>query len=275
MSQNPLQKYFRQPKLSVGLPSKGIFAAPDTINGDPSHLTVFAMTGMDEILLKTPDALFTGESTVKVIESCCPSIKDGWSVSSIDLDHLLIAIRIATYGNTMTLEHTCANCGTENEYDVDLGPMIDHFDQSEYKSNVEMGEITIKLRPLTYKEMTFYNLENFKLQKQLIQAAQNFDNEENQKTINSLYAQVADIQTQMLMSSVEKVIIPDGVVDNQQYIKEWLANSETEMFEKIKECIEENRKHWKIPSVPVQCTNCGTAANLEITMDQANFFVRK
>lgn len=275
MSQNPLQKYFRQPKLSVGLPSKGIFAAPDTINGDPNHLTVYAMTGMDEILLKTPDALFTGESTVKVIESCCPAIKNGWSVSSIDLDHLLIAIRIATYGNTMTLEHTCANCGTENEYDVDLSPMIDHFDQSEYKSVIEMGEITIKLRPLTYKEMTHFNLENFKLQKQLVQAAQNFDNEENQKTINDLYAQVANLQTQMLMKSVDSVTIPEGNVDNEQYIKEWLANSETEMFEKIKECIEENRKVWKIPTVPVQCTNCGTGANLEITMDQANFFVRK
>lgn len=275
MSQNPLQKYFRQPKLSVGLPSKGIFAAPDTFNGDPNHLTVYAMTGMDEILLKTPDALFTGESTVKVIESCCPSVKDGWSVSSIDLDHLLIAIRIATYGNEMTLEHTCANCTTENEYDINLSPMIDHFDQAEYKSLVEVGEIKIKLRPLTYKEMTHFNLENFKLQKQLIQAAQNFDSQENQKSINDLYSQVADLQTQMLMKSVDSVIIPEGTVDNEQFIKEWLANSETEMFEKIKECIDENRKVWKIPTVPVQCTNCGTPANLEITMDQANFFVRK
>jgi len=63
MSQNPLQKYFRQPKLSVSLPSKGRFAPPDVITGDPNNLSVFAMTGMDEIVLKTPDSLFTGESS--------------------------------------------------------------------------------------------------------------------------------------------------------------------------------------------------------------------
>ena len=57
MAQNPLQQYFRQPKIFIGLPSKGIFNKVGSVQGDVTHMPVFGMTGMDEILLKTPDAL--------------------------------------------------------------------------------------------------------------------------------------------------------------------------------------------------------------------------
>lgn len=275
MSQNPLQKYFRQPKLSITLPSRGRFAPPDAITGDPNNLSVFAMTGMDEIVLKTPDSLFTGESTVRVIQSCCPEIKDAWHVSAIDLDHLLMSIRIATYGNLMTVEHTCGNCGTENEYDIDLRPLIDHFDRAEYKNTIEVNDLTIKLRPLFYKEMTEINLENFKIQKRLVAAAQNFDQPENQKIVNECYRQIADLQNQMFLKSIESVTAPDTIVTDQKFISEWVQNSESELFDGIRKLIEDNKKVWKIPSVNVQCSNCNTPAELEINMDQANFFVKK
>jgi hypothetical protein len=275
MSQNPLQKYFRQPKLTVSLPSKGRFAPPDVITGDPNNLSVFAMTGMDEIVLKTPDSLFTGESTVNVIQSCCPAIQDAWQVSAIDLDHLLMSIRIATYGNLMTVEHTCGNCSTENEYDIDLRPLIDHFDRAEYFNTIEVNDLTIKIRPLCYKEMTEINLENFKIQKKLVAAAQNFDEPENQKIVNDCYRQLADLQNQMFLKSIESVTAPDSVVTDQKFIEEWVKNSESNLFDGIRKLIEDNKKTWKIPTVKVQCSNCGTPAELEINMDQANFFVRK
>lgn len=275
MSQNPLQKYFRQPKLSVPLPSKGLFAPPDAISGDPNNLEIYAMTGMDEIILKTPDSLFTGESTVRVIQSCCPAIKDAWHVSAIDLDHLLMSIRIATYGNLMTVEHTCSNCGTENEYDIDLRPLIDHFDRSEYKNIVQVNELTVKIRPLFYKEMTEFNLKNFKIQKKLIAAAQNFDDPENQKIVNESYREIADLQNQMFLKSIESVTAPDTIVTDQKFIEEWVKNSESDLFDGIRKLIDDNKKIWKIPSVGVQCSNCGTSAELEVTMDQANFFVKK
>jgi hypothetical protein len=275
MNSNPLQKYFRQPKLYVSLPSKGAYLEPDILKGSAEDMPVFAMTGMDEILLKTPDALFNGESTAKVIQSCCPHITDGWKISAIDLDSLLIAIRIATYGNIMEIEHTCGNCATENEYDVDLGTLNNHFLNIEFNDTIIIGEITIKVRPLTYREMTTFNLENFTLQKKLMQAAQNFDEPENQKLVNELYTEIAGLQNKVFIQSIESVVVPDGKVDNPEFIQEWIKNSETELFEKIKQHIDENRKNWKLQSVAVECAACNAKANLEITMDQTNFFVRK
>lgn len=275
MNSNPLQKYFRQPKLYVSLPSKGAYLEPDILNGTAEDMPVFAMTGMDEILLKTPDALFNGESTAKVIQSCCPNITDGWKISAIDLDSLLIAIRIATYGNIMEIDHTCVNCGAENEYDVDLTTLNSHFLSIEFSDTIVIGEITIKVRPLTYREMTGFNLENYTLQKKLMQAAENFENPENQKLVNELYTEIAGLQNKVFIQSIESVIVPDGKVDDSAFIEEWIKNSETELFEKIKQHIDNNRKNWRLQPVAVECAACNTKANLEITMDQANFFVRK
>ena len=67
---------------------------------------VYPMTAKDEMLLKTPDALLNGEATVTVIQSCIPAIKNAWAMPSIDCDAALMTIRMATYGNKMTVPIT-------------------------------------------------------------------------------------------------------------------------------------------------------------------------
>ena len=112
---NPLSKYFRQPKLYIKLPSQGKWYGNNsfepTVTGE---IPVYAMTGKDELILKNPDGLLNGQSTVDVIQSCVPNIKNAWEISSLDLDMLLVAIRIATYGPNMDVGHVCPNCGVEN-----------------------------------------------------------------------------------------------------------------------------------------------------------------
>lgn len=104
-STNPLASFFRQPKIYVSLPSKGMFWTKESLEmTENGELPVYAMTAKDEIMLKTPDALISGQATVDVIQSCIPAIKDAWKMPSIDLDTILVAIRIATYGEKMDLE---------------------------------------------------------------------------------------------------------------------------------------------------------------------------
>jgi len=128
---------------------------------------------MDEILLKTPDALISGETTVKVVQSCCPSIKDGWEISNLDIDALLVAVRIATYGNIMSVTHVCKQCSNEMSFDIELQHIIEHFNRCTFDPKVMFGDLIIKLKPLTYRETTNFNLENFALQKKLGQVLEN------------------------------------------------------------------------------------------------------
>ena len=76
-----LQNYQRQPKIFIDLPSKGVFY-DDTVleNGQHMQIPVFGMNAMDEIMFKTPDALFSGDATVQVIKSCIPTILDPWKL---------------------------------------------------------------------------------------------------------------------------------------------------------------------------------------------------
>ena len=171
MSQsNPLQKFFRQAKVYITLPSKGLYYEPGALIGDYNNVPVFAMSGMDEIIMKTPDALFTGEATAKVIESCCPYIKNAKTMPSIDIDALLIAIRIATFGDIMSVSHRCPHCEAENDYDIELSKLLDYFNSLKFVNTITVSSaLTIRIRPLQYEEMSYFSIENFKLQKTLFQ----------------------------------------------------------------------------------------------------------
>ena len=72
---NPLQAYFRRPAIYVQLPSGGKFNEPGELEiPENGESPVYPMTAKDEILMRTPDALMNGATTVEVIQSCCPNI---------------------------------------------------------------------------------------------------------------------------------------------------------------------------------------------------------
>ena len=94
---NPLASYFRQAKLYTPLPSKGRFYEEGSIDWPATgEIAVFPMTAKDEMAMRTPDALLNGQSTVEVIKSCVPAIRDPWEIPSLDMDVLLISIRMAS-----------------------------------------------------------------------------------------------------------------------------------------------------------------------------------
>ena len=272
MANNPLKKYFRQPKIYIDLPSKGMYNQPGTLANDPNKMPIFGMTGMDEILLKTPDALLNGESTVRVIESCCPSITDGWDVSLLDLDILLVAIRIATQGNTMTLTHTCTSCQAVNDYDIELGNIIQHFSTCEYENKVVLKDVAVKIHPLNYKQWTDFQMKNFVIQRQLEQTMNMTDKDEQSKNIAMLFEQVSQIQTEMIFAQIEAVETQDGVVNQREFIREWLVNSDSDVYDEIRTQINSNRLAWQIPNIDVNCTECNAKNQLAVEMDQSTFF---
>lgn len=272
MANNPLKKYFRQPKVYIDLPSKGMFNSPGTLISDPSKMPIFGMTGMDEILLKTPDALLNGDATVKVIESCCPSITDAWDLSLLDLDLMLVAIRIATHGNSMTVTHTCSNCNSINDYDIELGNIVQHFAQCQYDNRIVLKEVAIVIKPLTYKLWNEFQLKNFAVQRQLNQTLQMTDEEEQSKIIGALFEQVSQIQTEMIFAQIDAVETPEGVVSQRAYIREWLQNSESQIFEAVRGQIEKNRLAWQIPKINAECPECKSPNEIMVDMDQSNFF---
>lgn len=121
---NPLAMFMRQPKIYISLPSGGKYWPVGSLEiPNNNQLAVYSMTARDELLLNIPDALMNGQAVVDVIQNCVPSIKNAWEMPSIDVDVILIAIRLATYGEMMT---TPVKFGeVEMEYKVDLRTVMD------------------------------------------------------------------------------------------------------------------------------------------------------
>jgi hypothetical protein len=274
MAINPLQKYFRQPKVFIKLPSGGIYSRPGTIQGDVANVPVYGMTGMDEIIVRTPDALLSGESTATVVGSCVPAIKDPWDLCILDLVLILAAIRIATYGNSMAIGHTCTNCGAENDYDIDLNKVVEFYMNCQYESKIVLKDITINLKPLNYKASTEFNLRNFRLQQRIAQAEVMENTQERQDLINGLFKELAAIQTEIYKVTIDSVDIGDQVVTETAYILEWLDNCDKAVFDAIKQINQKNTDKWTMPKFPVKCSECSTEVNLTVDLDQSNFFVR-
>lgn len=272
MSQNPLEQYFRQPKIYITLPSLGIYSQSGTYSGSTENLPVYGMTGMDEIIIKTPDALMSGESSIKIIESCCPSIKDPRDLSTLDINVIFSAIRIATYGNLMKVGHTCSNCDSQNEYELNLMTIIDHYANKKYDNRIVVGDLIIKTRPLSFQQNIEFNIKNYESQQKLSQTEKIESIDERQKYIIDIWNEFALTQQKLYKLSIESIETPTITVTERGHIEEWLSNCEALIINKIKEHLFKLKQEWELPVFPVECDNCNTRTNLKIELDYSNFF---
>lgn len=278
--QNPLKKYFRQPKLFITLPSQGNFYPKGAIDfPENGELPVYPMTAKDELTMKTPDALLNGQATVDLIQSCVPNIKDAWQMPSIDLDLILIAIRIATYGENLDITTKVPNTGKEKEYTVDLRKILQQLSAPGYEHNIEINGMQVFLRPLTYKEFTDASLKTFEEQRifRLVND-QNIPDREKLSRFSESFLKLTQLTVGMISKSIAKIVIDDTEVTDQRFIKEFIDNADKEFYNQITDHLELQKskfqiKPMKVISEPEEVAE-GAPEEFEvpITFDQSNFF---
>lgn len=277
---NPLSKYFRQPKLFASLPSNGKFYPAGALETtETGEYPIYSMTAKDELTMKTPDALLNGQATVELIKSCVPNIKDPWSLPSIDLDALLIAIRLATYGETMTLSIKTPVTGEEKDMSVNLRDILDNFANIEFEDVVTSGDMTVYIRPLTYKEFTKSALKTFEQQRifNIVNDEQISDEDKLQAFTNS-FAKLTDLTVDMMSNHISAIEIGDTRVDNKQHIDEFMKNADKSFYEAISKHLEKQKLKFTIQPLKAQATleeiEKGVPETYEVpvTFDQSNFF---
>lgn len=277
---NPLQKYFRQPKLYVRLPSEGKFYPQGSLEmTETGELPVFSMTAKDELAFKTPDALLNGQATVDVIQSCMPNIKNAWVMPSIDIDAALIAIRMATYGEMLTITTKVPNLGEEREFQVDLRIMLDQFANQSYDGVINVGELMVHLRPLTYQEFTKSAIKTFEEQRifNLVNNESVSDEDKLQAFTNS-FAKLTELTVGMVTQGIDKIVIDEQEVTNRVHINEFMKNADKDFFSAITKHLETQKKKYSLKPLIVESSEedraKGAPARYEIpiTFDQSNFF---
>ena len=278
---NPLKKYFRQPKIYIKLPSSGNFYPPGVLEKtENGEYPVYAMTAKDELVMKTPDALMNGQATVEVIQSCFPSIKNAWQIPSLDMDAVLIAIRLATYGEKLDITVTIPVIDDSRTFELDLRNVLDSLLSAAYDNEIQIGSnIKAYVRPLTYKEFTQTAIKT--LEEQRIFSIVNNEQIEDAKKMemfNAAFKKLTDINIDMVTSSVVKIVTPDGETSDPIYIKEFIDNADKDFFKAIMDHLEVQKNKFAIPVQKISTSEEDQAAGapkvveIPITLDAASFF---
>jgi hypothetical protein len=272
---NPLRQFFRQPAIYITLPSKGNHWPAGSIdipvNGE---LPVYPMTALDEITYRTPDALFNGQAVVTVVQSCMPNIQDAWQMPAVDLNAVLVAIRIASYGHEMEFGTQCPACKNETDYTIDLRNIIDSLQTADYSKPVRNGDLEIYLQPMTYLRQTDTSKIQFEQQKriQMIQLSEDLTDEQKIAELNNSLITITKLTTDALKWSVAAIRTPAALVTEPEFISEFLDNCDRKLFESIKEQIINLRDSGELKPLQLKCNECGHEYQQLLTMDQASFF---
>lgn len=271
---NPLSQYFRQPSIYIRLPSQGQnYPAGTLIMPANGELPVYPMTAIDEITYRTPDALFNGQATVNVIQSCVPSILDAWAVPSIDLDTILIAIRIASYGHDMEFATTCPACNDTTERSIDLRTMLDALRAPDYAAHVSHGDLSIYFRPLNYKNLNDNSALQYEQQKLLQVIPDSTISEADKMTaLTQAFKSLTEITIRSLAISITAIKTPQALVSEPAHIEEFLKNCERDLFNQIRDHVLRLREQSELQPLKLECTACNHQYQQALTLDMASFF---
>lgn len=281
---NPLSAYFRQPQIYVKLPSGGKYWPQGALAmGDSEELAVYAMTARDEMMMNTPDALLNGEATVSVIHSCIPQIKNAWEMPMIDVDTILIAIRIASYGESMDIATVIPKVNKSYELKVDLRLLMDQVVKGDFQEWMELSNgLHVKLNPLNYRQQTNIALKAFEEQS-LMRSVEDatLSSSQKRKKYTSIISNLANLNFENILSAIKCVKTPEGEVEDAEYIRQFVTNIDYKLGDEIKKHVEKYAKLGAVPPVTVQTPEehikegAPASYTVPISLDNSNFFVSK
>ena len=271
---NPLSKYFRQPSIYIKLPSEGKYWGDGSLDLPINNeIPVYPMTARDEVTLRTPDALMNGSGVVEVIQSCCPSIKNAWEMPSIDLDAVLMAIRIASYGHEMDIDANCPKCKEENNFVLDLRELMGKSALPNYQVPVNTHGLVVVLKPQKFFNINKKNSAGFEEQK-IIESINDstLSDEEKVAKINQSMARLLDVSMETITNSTESITVDGVMVTDKDHIKDFYNNADGAILRDLQKRLAEISDEVSIKPMDTVCKACATEFKIPIEFEYANFF---
>lgn len=275
---NPLTQYFRVPKLYVKLPSEcRYYESNDVELSMTGEVAIYPLTALDQLLLRTPDALLNGESLTKVVKSCVPGIKDPKNLVEPDINAILLGIKVATTGTNMELDLSCPKCSHENHYEIDLTPILETATPTPNDDTVEYNDsLIVHLRPYNFvqRNLTLLNEMTYNNAIRLLQANSESEDpkriEEASLTIDSMSRRTFSIIAQSIRCITIKS--QGEQVTDRGFIEEFLAGITKEQSDVIINKIKQLNQSGIDPTHKFQCISCSHTWDQNIDFDPTSFF---
>lgn len=262
MSEQPTNPLLQKLRIvqgeTVRLPSRGLLYEDGILDSSvvDGEVRISPMTIRDEILMRSPDALLSGEAIATVISRCVPNILKPLQLHYSDLDFIFLALRKVSYGPELeiTYKHEC-----------------EHAKDRSYLVSVDK-----KLRDCTYLDPLTVD-EQYVLEVEETDQKVIFKPIRTQDMIDILAPQAEkemshlEIEQEMIKLATTQIISVDGITDRVQ-ILEWAAQVPASVMRKIRVKLE-NMERWGISyKFGLTCRDCGQEIEAEVPLNTVSFF---
>lgn len=258
VQQNPLLANLKLPGRIFQLPSKGIFykdgeLSPSVKDGE---IHVRAMSAMDEIHLKNPDQLFSGQAVESVFRHCIDGIEKPSQLLSKDVDAIMMFLRTVTYGPSyeFVAKHNCEHA-KEHSYIADVDALIGKIKavdptiiDKNYSVTLQNGQV-VKLRPNRYSQVLDVIKQN-----------------ETKRELT------ADDMTRNLKMMLLNVIDSVDGISAVNLISEWIDSLTSPMINRIADKAEDVNDWGPDVSWELTCKDCGEKFSVDIPLNPVSFF---
>jgi len=272
---NPLFQYFKPPGIYVNLPSQGKFYTNKPKLTDQNEILVKAMTAKDELSFKAPDLLMNGESLIEVINSCVPDIEDPNEMPNCDFNIIMLAIRLATYGSELSYSAFCEKCEESNDFGVDIERLLDRIEPISDSYYVQLDQLKVYLKQYTLKSQIKSALARFEQATITNSILSNEELSQAEKTLefNKSFNVLAKMTYEVVLDSIIKIETPTNeIIDNREYITEWLYQIGKKHYDVISNKLEEITKDGFDNLVEFNCNKCNESNKVPIVFDPTSFF---
>lgn len=268
---NPLLRTLRLPGETVVLPSKALFYKNSEVANEVitsgGEIYVQPMTTYEEILMKTPDMLFTGQAIVQTFARCIPQIYNPLELLAADVDFLLIVLRKVSFGAqlSITYQHDCED-SKRHSYSIDSNRFIR---ETKFVDPTTVVSSFVHVLPNGQE----VHLRPFRL-KNVLDISQLAVNEPTGDAVTDLDA--VDFLAQLLIAgtlpTIESVIADGETVTDSTFITEWIQSLPVLWVKELAGVIERANKWGVDPFVPIACKDCGDEVRVQIPLNPQNFF---
>lgn len=260
---NPLLEKIRIPGETFTLPSLGMFYDDQVI--DPTiikngEVHVYPMTALDEIIMRTPDKLFSGKAIEEVFERCIPGVRQPMKLFAKDVDFLLICLRKVTYGNEFSIEykHNCENA-KKHTYQISIDSFLKQSVRIDPTTVGQLYSVTlpnnqrVNLRPSTFSDIV------------LIMQELQVPNADSDVDEVKLFQQQVDAT----LSVIKDV---DGVTE-PAFIREWITSISAGWVKLISNAIEKTTNWGPGYVASVKCKDCEAPMEIYVPLNPVSLFM--
>lgn len=261
-STNPLQSFYRKPKFTITLPSRGRWYPPNTLTSADGKVEVYAMTAVDDTRFKTNEVLLSSVATYDLIRSCVPAIKDPEIIPTTDLDSLLLSIRRASYDDKLLLTVPVPNTSLTRSLEVSIEQVIESapnasalWEEELIITNDDNESLTLTLRPVSIRGM-FNTTQELMRQQELSMNISQSSKSTDEKIVqlDQQLKTLATTTVNMLADSISCIKTDSEVTfTNHGDIKKFIHQVDLAYVKAIQHHLDVQKK--KLGFAPISCTS--------------------